>query len=169
MNFSTQDMNKQNSLIQQLVLKHKKSLSPTGVAQQHGFAEKISLLSDTIVKNCKPCEETDLHMKMLQELASDLPKLDHVSKPVMRSVEKRFAHIVKHLQKAHNFSIKHQHRDAWMILLISLLGIVGVILSALTSFLFYPLIGIAIGAIIGYLIGSNIDQKMEKENKLLKN
>ncbi len=167
MNFSAQQMNELNQQIQQLVSQNKNKLTEEGTAYQHGFAEKISLLSNTIAQHCKPCSETDLHMKMLLELANDLPKLNNISKPVLRSVEKRFSHIVKHLQKEHQFSIKNQHREAWIILLMSLLGIVGIILSAFTNFYLYPIFGVISGGLIGYYIGSNIDKKMEKQKKVL--
>ncbi|MEA3504024.1 MAG: hypothetical protein U9R32_02345 [Bacteroidota bacterium] len=141
--------------------------SSNSIIKQYHHIENIKTLTLLIAANCKQCEETERHCAQITEITNILLESKNAPKAVHRSINKNLKTIIKHLQSKHGYSLPNQFKEAWMILSIVLLGIFGIAALALTMKWIYPIAGIIIGAIGGYIIGSNHDKKSEKENKII--
>ncbi|MCF8232489.1 MAG: hypothetical protein K9J27_09905 [Bacteroidales bacterium] len=151
----------------QLVRSNRKKLSEDSPAVRENYPDKIRILSENVNHYCMQCEEVDDFQTMLLELAGDLPKNANPSRAVQRSIKKRFKAIIKHLQSVHGLSLPHQFREAGIVIGAAMLGMAGFVVMAFHMNFLYPLAGLLLGGLGGYLWGIKRDRKAQEEGTVI--
>ena len=151
----------------QLLKKNKRDIPANSVADNENYIGKIETLSEMVDRYCVECEEIRDFQRMLLELANDLPLNANPSRAVARSIKKRFMAIIKHLQSVHGLSLPHQFREAGIVIGAALLGMAGFIVMAFNMNVLYPLAGLLVGGLGGYLWGIKRDRKAHEENTVI--
>ncbi|MCF8309068.1 MAG: hypothetical protein K9I68_08675 [Bacteroidales bacterium] len=151
----------------QLLKKNKRDIPANSVADKENYIGKIETLSEMVDRYCVECEEIGDFQRMLLELANDLPLNANPCKAVHRSIKKRFQAIIKHLQSVHGLSLPHQFREAGIVIGAALLGMAGFIVMAFNMNFLYPLAGLLVGGLGGYLWGIKRDRKAHEEGTVI--
>lgn len=153
--------------IRELLRKNSLKLADDSFAAEQNYADKILILSEKVGEYCQHCEEAKNFQKMLMELAEDLPENANPPKAVHRSIQKRFKVIKNHLQGTHGLSFPNQFKDAGIVIGASVLGMAGFVVMAFNINFLYPLTGLLVGGLLGYLWGVKRDRKAHEEGTVI--
>jgi hypothetical protein len=132
---------------------------------------KISFLKRLIEESLihsKTCTDCKNHLVELESMIEKIPLLDQIDH--RSPYEKRFNTIRGHFHKKHGFIPPYHYSTLW-----TLGGIIlGVVSSIAISFFLYGrilldpiLAGLALGLIVGYLIGSTKEASYRKSKKII--
>lgn len=134
---------------------------------KYNYIDKLRTLTNLINMNCQKCDLSDKYCNIITDVIVDLTTTNKAPKATHRGISKSLDVIIKHMQLKHGYSLPNQFKEAWIILLASIFCITGVIISAFTLNWIYPFIGIFIGIIAGYFIGSFHDKSAYKNNTVI--